>query len=65
MRRLITLCTALPALALVLHPDSARGVDPRKVERAIMLSVEKYCSASAMLAKTATFTHDFEVVESA
>ena len=40
-----------------------RGVDPRKVERAIALSIEKYCSASAMLAKTATITHDFEVVD--
>jgi putative redox protein len=40
-----------------------RAVDPRKVERAIGLSVEKYCSASAMLAKTATITHDFEVVD--
>ncbi|TGV56920.1 osmotically inducible protein C, partial [Mesorhizobium sp. M00.F.Ca.ET.149.01.1.1] len=34
-----------------------------KVERAIDLSIEKYCSASAMMAKTATLTHDFEVVE--
>ena len=42
-----------------------RGVDPRKVERAISLSVEKYCSASAMIAKTAVMTHDFEVVETA
>jgi len=33
-----------------------------KVERAIRLSAEKYCSASVMLAKTATITHDFEVV---
>lgn len=40
-----------------------RAIDPRKVERAIGLSVEKYCSASAMLAKTATITHDFEVVD--
>jgi putative redox protein len=40
-----------------------RDVDPRKVERAIGLSVGKYCSASAMLAKTATITHDFEIVE--
>jgi len=40
-----------------------RGVDPRKVERAITLSVEKYCSASAMIARTAALTHDFEVVE--
>jgi putative redox protein len=32
-----------------------------KVERAIRLSAEKYCSASIMLGKTATVTHDFEV----
>jgi putative redox protein len=42
-----------------------RGVAPEKVERAIALSVEKYCSASAMIAKTATITHDFEVVDTA
>ena len=40
-----------------------RGVDATKVERAINLSVEKYCSATAMLEKTATVTHDFEIVE--
>lgn len=40
-----------------------RGIDPQKVERAISLSIEKYCSASAMLAKTATLTHDFEVID--
>ena len=40
-----------------------RGLSRDKVERAIKLSAEKYCSASAMLAKTATITHDFEVVE--
>ena len=33
-----------------------------KVERAIRLSAEVYCSASAMLAKTAGVTHDFEIV---
>jgi putative redox protein len=40
-----------------------RGLAAAKVERAIALSAEKYCSASAMLAKTATITHDFEIVE--
>lgn len=44
---------------------TGRGVNPVKVERAIQLSVEKYCSASAMMAKTAEVTHDFEVVDSA
>ena len=42
---------------------TGRGVDPKKVARAIELSVEKYCSASAMIAKTAKVTHSFEVVE--
>jgi putative redox protein len=32
------------------------------VERAVELSAEKYCSASIMLGKTATITHDFEIV---
>lgn len=33
------------------------------VERAISMSAEKYCSATAMLAKTAEVTHDFEIIE--
>jgi len=33
------------------------------VERAIALSKDKYCSASIMMAKTATITHDFEIIE--
>ncbi|GGE54258.1 OsmC family protein [Actibacterium pelagium] len=40
-----------------------RGVDQKRVERAIALSVDKYCSASAMVAKSAEVTHDFEVIE--
>ncbi len=39
------------------------GLNPVQVERAIQLSAEKYCSASIMLGKTATITHDFEIVE--
>lgn len=39
------------------------ALDPEKVMRAIQLSSEKYCSASAMLAKTASLTHDFEIIE--
>lgn len=42
-----------------------RGLNPAKVERAIALSVDKYCSASAMMAKTATLTHGFEVIDTA
>ena len=33
------------------------------VARAIQLSHEKYCSASAMLAKTAQITTGFDIVE--
>ena len=33
------------------------------VERAIELSHDKYCSASAMLGKTAVITHDYEIIE--
>jgi len=40
-----------------------RNLDPEKVRRAIELSAGKYCSASAMLAKTAEITHDFEIAE--
>jgi putative redox protein len=42
---------------------TGKGLRPQVVERAIELSAEKYCSASIMLAKTATITHDFEIVE--
>ena len=42
---------------------SGHGLAPAKVERAVQLSAEKYCSASIMLGKTAELTHDFEVVD--
>jgi putative redox protein len=38
-----------------------KGVKQGKVEHAIRLSAQKYCSATAMLAKTAAITHDFEL----
>ena len=42
---------------------SGRQLKPDAVARAIELSKEKYCSASIMLGKTATISHDFEIVE--
>lgn len=36
---------------------SGRGLSPAKVERAVTLSKEKYCSASIMFGATATMTH--------
>ena len=40
-----------------------KDLDSKKVDKAITLSAEKYCSASIMLGETATISHDFEVVE--
>jgi putative redox protein len=37
------------------------GLDADKVARAVRLSVEKYCSASAMLGATAEITHEVEI----
>ena len=42
---------------------TGKGLDPKAVERAIALSHDKYCSASIMLAKTATISTSFEVRE--
>src|ERR671914_2215504 len=40
-----------------------RALKKNLVEHAIRLSHEKYCSATAMLAKTAEISKDFEIVE--
>ena len=42
---------------------TGKGLDPKRVDQAVKLSAEKYCSASIMLGKVAEMTHDFEVVE--
>lgn len=42
---------------------TGKSLSPEKVERAINLSAEKYCSASIMFSKTAEVTHDFEIIE--
>ena len=40
-----------------------KRLKPDAVARAIELSKDKYCSASIMLGKTASITHDCEIVE--
>jgi len=40
---------------------TGKNLKREAVARAIELSAEKYCSASIMIGKTATITHDFEV----
>jgi len=51
------------------HPNShalrsnGRRLAEAKVERAITLSAEKYCSATAIIGQTAKITHDWKVIE--
>lgn len=42
---------------------TGRQLDRGKAERAIKLSAEKYCSATAMLGATATITHSIVLIE--
>jgi putative redox protein len=42
---------------------TGRGLTQDVVARAIELSAQKYCSATIMLGKTATISHDFEIRE--
>ena len=39
------------------------ALDRKKVERAVHLSAEKYCSATAILSKTAQFSHEIEILD--
>jgi len=57
--------TEIPKVFTQIHMHfivSGRELDETKVSKAIALSADKYCSASRMLEKTATITHDFEIV---
>jgi putative redox protein len=38
-------------------------LEENKVEKAVTLSMEKYCSVSAMLEKTAKITYSFQIIE--
>jgi putative redox protein len=40
---------------------TGKQLNEKRVARAVELSAEKYCSASIMLGKTATITHDYEI----
>lgn len=41
-----------------------RDIKTSVLENALKLSHEKYCSASAMIGKTADITYDYEIIES-
>ncbi|HEY0682334.1 MAG TPA: OsmC family protein [Steroidobacter sp.] len=50
---------------IVMHYTvTGHALDRKKVERAVQLSAEKYCSASAIMAKTAELSHTITIVES-
>ncbi len=44
-----------------LHFILSGELDEKKVDRAISLSMNKYCSAAAMMGKTAKMTYSFEI----
>jgi len=42
---------------------AGRGLDLARVEQAVKLSKDKYCSATQMLSKTAEITYEIELIE--
>jgi putative redox protein len=42
---------------------SGKNLDRGRVEKAVELSHDKYCSATIMLGKTAEITHSIEIIE--
>jgi putative redox protein len=57
-----------PKVFTTIHIDylvKGRNLAPAKVERAIELSKEKYCSASIMLGAVAEITHSWTAIEDA
>ena len=42
---------------------SGKSLDPVKVERAVTLSVEKYCSVSKMLESTVKIFHEIRIIQ--
>ena len=49
--------------AIRVHVVARGAVDPRKLERAIDLSQDTYCSVSAMLGRAAAISHTWEVLD--
>ena len=58
--------TEVPKVFTKIHAHyviKGKGLDAKKVERAVSMTAEKYCSVSIMLAATVEVTHDFEIIE--
>lgn len=58
---------AVPAVFTKIHVKfvvTGRGLNDKKVERAVKLSAEQYCSASLMLEKGGVeITHSYEIID--
>lgn len=56
---------AVPSLYTEVHAHFKLygDLDPDKVEKAVALSVEKYCSVAKTLEKNAKVTHSFEIIK--
>jgi putative redox protein len=56
----------IPAVYTKIHAHYkvfGQALNEKKVQRAVELSADKYCSVSKMLEKTAEITHSFEIIE--
>ena len=51
-----------PFKSMNIHFIFTGEIDEKKIERAINLSMEKYCSATAQFQCSATITHSFELL---
>jgi putative redox protein len=47
----------------VLYEFRGKGLDPAKVEKAVRLSEEKYCTVGQALSKAAPVTHEIRITE--
>ncbi|RED54018.1 OsmC family protein [Aestuariispira insulae] len=47
----------------MIYTVTGKGLTPAKVERAVDLSKEKYCSASVMMGKAAKITREIKILE--
>ncbi len=51
-----------PFRKINIHFQLKGDIDPKRLERAIKLSMEKYCSATAQLSPSAEITHSYELL---
>ena len=57
--------TEVPKVFTNIHAHyivKGKDLDSKKVERAVNMTAEKYCSVSIMLAATVAVSHDFEII---